>query len=197
MYQNVVILNLFQHPYHRRTTANKQPGFRLRRRAACRNDGGIQGFTLIELLVVVLIIGILSSVALPQYTKAVEKSRVAEALTLVRAIRDANEAYYMANGSYSSDLNNLDISIPGADGTYNNVPRKEIKSFSFAASASVSSVSEKVIAVGHRFPIQSRYLIFAVAGESSLRCKFYTASAEKYCKSFGGRKISSTVYSVN
>lgn len=75
-----------------------------------------QGFTLIELLVVVLIIGILASVALPQYTKAVEKSRMAEAIVLVRAIANANQIYYMANGQYAGigDLELLDINIPGA-----------------------------------------------------------------------------------
>ena len=71
------------------------------------------GFTLIELLVVVLIIGILSAIALPQYEKAVEKSRLTEALGFFNTLYTAERAYQLANGVYTRNLDRLDITIPG------------------------------------------------------------------------------------
>ncbi|WP_458402095.1 type IV pilin protein [Candidatus Avelusimicrobium sp.] len=80
--------------------------------------GFSKGFTLIELLVVVLIIGILSAVALPQYTKAVTKSRFATLKPLVKSIHEAQQLYYMANGTYATNFTDLSFQISGESKGY-------------------------------------------------------------------------------
>jgi prepilin-type N-terminal cleavage/methylation domain-containing protein len=72
-----------------------------------------KAFTLIELLVAVLIIGILGAIALPQYRKAVAKSRMSEALSNVTVIAEAQERNYLINSSYTDDMADIDINMPG------------------------------------------------------------------------------------
>jgi len=76
------------------------------------DDTNLMGFTLIELLVVVLIIGILAAVAVPQYQKSVEKSKATQAITLLKSVYQAADAYYLANGTWPTSFDVLDVDIP-------------------------------------------------------------------------------------
>ena len=85
------------------------PGLKPSSMTLCGERRG--GFTLIELLVVVLIIGILSAIALPQYQKAVARSRAVEAIVSLRTLTTAQQEYYMANGGYATNLEELPVQV--------------------------------------------------------------------------------------
>jgi prepilin-type N-terminal cleavage/methylation domain-containing protein len=70
-----------------------------------------KGFTLVELVVVMVIIGILISFAIPQYATTVERSRAAEGVSLLGAIRTSQIRYFAQNESYCLGAGSLDIDI--------------------------------------------------------------------------------------
>ena len=80
------------------------------------NISRLGGFTLIELLVVVLIIGILAAMAMPQYFKAVERARMAEAVTLIDSVVKAQRRHYMQTNRYTEHFEGLDVTPKGARG---------------------------------------------------------------------------------
>ena len=141
------------------------------------------GFTLIELLVVVLIIGILASVALPQYERAVEKARAAEAFVLLKNIADANRVYYMANGFYATHIDELDIEIPGEDTVYNGWRRKQTDKFMFGTKSQGSATS---IALANRLPFGQIYFLYINHNTEGVFCQFYNVKGEEICKSLSG-----------
>lgn len=70
------------------------------------------GFTLLELLVVVIIVGILATVALPQFGRMIRRSRVAEAENILGAVLTAELLYYQENNVFTAAYADLLVSTP-------------------------------------------------------------------------------------
>jgi len=77
------------------------------------------GFTLVELIVTIMIIGAVTSVALPSYTTHIERVRASEGAQILTALLAAQSRYQIENNIYAggggtTDLTPLDISVPAS-----------------------------------------------------------------------------------
>jgi len=73
-----------------------------------------KGFTLIELMIVVAILGILATLAYPNYTGYLQRGARAEAMTLLLDAANKQEQYFVDNREYASAL--ADIGVPSTSG---------------------------------------------------------------------------------
>jgi type II secretion system protein G len=71
-----------------------------------------EGFTLIELLVVIVIVGILSAVAIPQFLNQVRRSRTAEAQAALTAVGRASEVYRLDFSQYPNHYTTIQYGCP-------------------------------------------------------------------------------------
>lgn len=135
-----------------------------------------KGFTLIELLVVVLIIGILAAIAVPQYKKAVEKSRATEAIQIMKNLHDAFAVYRMSNGISNTSRNvidDLDISLDNLRENGSGEKCSKYFCYSVAANGSIQGLS---FADGIEFPRSYGLYMYHVGSNSESKECLYTAS---------------------
>ena len=137
-----------------------------------KNNQNSGGFTLIEVLVVVLIIGILTSIALPQYQRSVQKARLTEAAQVLKVLGDAEQVYYATYNRYATNLDELDVTPPAGFG--NNWGN-------FHASVHDDKIHIEARAL---FMPENFYIVFS--GDHVYCSHCCTAKANKLCQKFYG-----------
>ena len=99
-----VMLNSFQHPLHFLHAHKVEI---LKQVQDDKMIKTVRAFTLMELMVAVIIIAVLAAVAVPQYRKAVLKSRFNSMFPVAKTLVQSNEAYYLESGRYAEELSEL------------------------------------------------------------------------------------------
>ncbi len=133
-----------------------------------------KAFTLIELLVVVLIIGILAAIALPQYQKAVIKSRVAELVLFIRDARQAKDLYVLESGYPATCVNLEDVAVQ--------LPWAALRAKGYSVGGDICrpTVDSSPLELSQRRMFSYSYDMHR--DESA--CAYFSAEGKMYCEAF-------------
>ena len=61
---------------------------------------GSKGFTILEILMVLVLLGVLTTIAVPMFIKTIKTSRQREVFALLKLIEQAQKIYRLENNSY-------------------------------------------------------------------------------------------------
>lgn len=88
---------------------SEQRNFRLHHR---------EGFTLIEIMIVVAIIAILAAIALPSYSRYVQRARLTEATARISDLRTKMEQYFQDKRNYGTSGTGCGVPVSGNNSSY-------------------------------------------------------------------------------
>jgi len=138
-----------------------------------------RGFSFWEVIIIVFLAVAITAVLMPKYKQAVEKTKVAEAVLVTRAIADANRMYNLKNGNYTADLNKLDVQLSG-NVSLSNSGKTDLFSYSAGLKG-----DDKVIAVGERLPEGSSYSLVIDSDKDGIGCVPYNKAGQEFCRNMG------------
>ena len=153
------------------------------------NISRLGGFTLIELLVVVLIIGILAAMAMPQYFKAVERSRMAEAVTLMDSIAKAQRRKFLQKNSYAGTFEGLDVAPKGASGSVYYTKGREGNGFvGTLENANIGNFARGALHFTRYSPnnLQYSYALYRYYQSDNVACYGINQAGQELCADFCG-----------
>ena len=112
-------------------------------------------------------------------------------MPVAKSLANAQESFYMANGSYSEDLGTLDIRLPG------NISGLTAN-FGDGITATISDEEGYSYVKMSKDDLENNYIIYQNRSENypgEIHCEAFkdSARAKRVCESMGGRVISGSL----